>query len=171
MQHFDAVVVGCGAMGSAVSYNLAARGIKVMTLERFELNHEFGSSHGQTRIIRLAYYEDERYVPLMKRAFESWRELEQKSGRRLLEMTGGLMIGRPDGELVRGVLRSARKHGLPHKVLNASEVEAGFEAFSLDETLSAVHEDNAGVLYSEGCIEARWVSRQMQDANSALGNR
>jgi len=103
VRHFDAVVVGSGAMGSAVSYNLAARGMKVMTLEKFGMNHEFGSSHGQTRIIRLAYYEDERYVPLLRRAFESWRELEKKSGRRLMKLTGGLMIGRPEGELVKGV--------------------------------------------------------------------
>ena len=72
MKRFDAIVVGCGAMGSSVSYNLARRGIRVLTLERFTLNHEYGSSHGRTRIIRLAYFEDPRYVPLLRRAFASW---------------------------------------------------------------------------------------------------
>jgi sarcosine oxidase len=107
---YDVIVVGCGAMGSSASLNLTSRGLKVLTFDRFGLNHEYGSSHGRTRIIRLAYYEDERYVPMLSRAFELWRELEGKSGRRLLTMTGGLMIGKPDGELVAGVLRSAKAH-------------------------------------------------------------
>ncbi len=152
MQHFDAVVVGCGAMGSSVSYNLAARGLRVLTLERFGLNHEFGSSHGRTRIIRLAYAEDERYVPLLRRAFESWRLLERRSGRELLKMTGGLMIGSPEGELVTGVLRSAKKHDLPHRLLSARETEESFGALTLREEQSAVYEENAGILFPEECI-------------------
>jgi len=154
MNHYDAVVVGCGAMGSSVSYNLSKRGLKVLTLEQFGLNHELGSSHGKTRIIRLAYYEDPRYVPLLKRAFESWRELEHRSGRRLLVMTGGLMIGKPEGELVAGVLESAKSHGLPHRVLSAQEVEGEFGAFRLDGGFSAVYDQNAGILFPEECIEA-----------------
>ena len=75
MKHYDAIVVGCGAMGSSVSYNLASRGLSVLTLERFGLNHEFGSSHGRTRITRLAYFEDPRYVPLLRRSFAAWDEL------------------------------------------------------------------------------------------------
>src|SRR5271157_2273107 len=67
-RRWDAIVVGCGVMGASVSYNLAKRGLRVLTLERYGVNHEFGSSHGQTRIIRLAYYEDPRYVPLLRRA-------------------------------------------------------------------------------------------------------
>jgi sarcosine oxidase len=154
VRHFDAIVVGAGAMGTAVSYNLSLHGMKVLTLERFGLNHGFGSSHGKTRIIRLAYFEDERYVPMLKRAFEAWRELEEKSGRRLLRQTGGLMIGRPEGVLVAGVLRSARKHGLPHRVLSARDAMGEFEALVMDEGVEAVHEANAGVLFPEECISA-----------------
>ena len=141
-------------MGSSASQSLASRGLRVLTFDRFGLNHEFGSSHGKTRIIRLAYYEDERYVPLLRRAFVLWKELESKSGRKLLLKTGGLMIGRQEGELVRGVLKSAKAHGIPHKLLSASEAESRFEAFHLDESLSAVHEDSAGVLFPEECIQA-----------------
>lgn len=141
-------------MGSSVSYNLSKRGLKVLTLEQFGLNHELGSSHGKTRIIRLAYYEDPRYVPLLRRAFGSWRELEDRSGRRLLVMTGGLMIGRPDGELVAGVFESARLHGLPHRLLSARGVEEEFGAFRLDGEYSAVYDQNAGILFPEECIEA-----------------
>lgn len=153
-QHWDAIVVGCGAMGASTSYNLSKRGLRVLTLEKFGLNHEQGSSHGKTRIIRLSYYEDSRYVPLLRRAFDSWRELESKSGKNLLQITGGLMMGTPDGELVTGVLGSARAHGIPHRVLSSSEVEDEFEAFSLGDDMCAVHEESAGILFPEECIMA-----------------
>lgn len=141
-------------MGASVSYNLARRGLRVLTLDRFGVNHEFGSSHGRTRIIRLAYYEDPRYVPLLRRAFESWKEVESKSGKRLLQMTGALMIGRQDWELVTGVLKSARAHDIPHRLLSSPEVEERFQAFTLGEELSAVYEESAGILFAEECVRA-----------------
>jgi sarcosine oxidase len=153
-QRWDAIVIGCGVMGAAVSYNLALRGLRVLNLERFGTNNKFGSSHGRTRIIRLAYYEDPRYVPLLRRAFDLWKDLEARSGRRLLLMTGGLMIGKPHGELVTGVLRSAEAHGIPHKVLSSSEVAGRFGAFTLNEEFCAVHEESAGVLFAEESVES-----------------
>ena len=151
---WDAIVVGCGIMGASVSYNLASRGLRVLNLERFGVNHKFGSSHGKTRIIRLAYYEDPRYVPLLRRAFDSWREVEAKSGKRLLEITGGLMIGREGEELVQGALKSAKTHGLPHEVLTAAKVEERFPAFTLGKEYTGVYEPNAGVLFAEECVRA-----------------
>jgi sarcosine oxidase len=141
-------------MGSSVSYNLARRGLRVLTLERFGLNHELGSSHGRTRVIRLAYFEDPRYVPLLRRAFASWDELAQRSGSHVLERTGGLMIGREDGRLVAGVLRSARLHSLPHKLLDAREVMNQFRVLRLTEEQCAVHEENAGALFPDKCISS-----------------
>ena len=141
-------------MGAASSYNLARRGLRVLNIERLGDNHGFGSSHGRTRIIRLAYYEDPRYVPLLRRAYDSWRELESKSGKKLLRVTGGLMIGKPDGELVKGVLRSAEAHGIAHERLTASETEKRFEAFTLNGEYSAVYEEKAGVLSAEECVRA-----------------
>ena len=141
-------------MGASTSYNLAKRGLRVLNIERFGVNHGFGSSHGKTRIIRLAYYEDPRYVPLLRRAYESWRELESKSGKKLLQVTGGLMIGRPDGELVKGVLKSAREHGIPHRVMSASDAESRFEVFTLGEEYGTVFEESAGVLFAEDCVRA-----------------
>lgn len=151
---FDAVVVGCGAMGSAVSYNLAKRGLRVVNIERFNVNHKLGSSHGGTRIIRMAYFEDPRYVPLLRRAYRSWRELEARSGKRLLTVTGGLMIGRPEGELVRGVLRSANEHRIPHRVLSRAEMSQEYPVFALDGSMCAVREEEAGVLAAEECVKA-----------------
>ena len=141
-------------MGASVSYNLAKRGLNVLTIERFGVTHQHGSSHGRTRIIRLAYFEDPRYVPLLKRAFDSWKEIESKAGKKLMQQTGGLMIGRPDGELATGVLRSAKTHGLPHQVLSAKEAGERFEAFNMREDFEAVYEENAGALFAEDCVRA-----------------
>jgi sarcosine oxidase len=154
VRHFDAIVVGCGAMGSSLSYRLAEKGLRVRALEQFGLNHGFGSSHGRTRIIRLAYYEDPRYVPLLLRAFDGWRELERDSGAELLKMTGGLMVGGEEGELVPGVMRSARAHGLRCESLTAKEVGERFDAFALSDGYSAVYEESAGVLFPEKIVES-----------------
>ena len=154
MERFDAVVVGCGAMGSSASYNLAKRGIKVLNLERYSPNHSLGSSHGETRIFRLAYFEDTRYVPLLRRALDSWRELQRRSEKELIRLTGGLMVGGPEGELLTGVLRSAKANALPHRVLSSTEATEEFPVFRLGESCSAVHDPNAGVLFSQRCLSA-----------------
>src|SRR6266567_8886756 len=99
---FDVIIVGLGAMGSAVAAHLARRGKRVLGLDRFAPPHALGSSHGQTRIIREAYFEHPVYVPLVQRAYELWAELEKEAGRTLIRQTGGLMIGRPDGAVVSG---------------------------------------------------------------------
>src|ERR671937_345330 len=97
---YDAIVVGLGAMGSAALYQLSRRGLRVLGLEAFAPGHRLGSSHGESRIIRLAYYEHPNYVPLLRRAYEVWRMVERAADVELLKVTGGLMIGRPDSELV-----------------------------------------------------------------------
>src|SRR5947207_15139954 len=105
---YDAIVVGVGAMGSATCWELARRGARVLGLDRFDIPNMRGSSHGLSRMIRLAYYEHPDYVPLLRRAFELWRELEKCSGEKLLHITGGMYMGGPDRELVAGWLQSAR---------------------------------------------------------------
>src|SRR5467141_1319071 len=99
-------------MGSAAAYHLAAKGKRVLGLDRFHPPHTLGSSHGLTRIIREAYFEHPLYVPLVQRAYELWAALERKSGRQLLLQTGGVMVGPPDGVLVSGARRSAEEHQL-----------------------------------------------------------
>ena len=115
---FDVAIVGLGAMGSAAAYQLARRGQRVVGIDRFSPPHGMGSSHGHTRMIREAYYEDPIYVPLVQRAYALWAELERAAGgRTLMIQTGGLMIGSEQSALVTGTLRSAQEHGLPHEVL------------------------------------------------------
>src|SRR5438067_5766583 len=118
--NFDVIVVGLGAMGSATAYHLARGGKRVLGLDAFEAGHTLGSSHGETRIIRMAYFEHPSYVPLLRRAYALWRQLSNEAGEELLRITGGIFVGPPDGDLVAGSLRSARQHGLAHALLDAA---------------------------------------------------
>jgi len=141
-------------MGSSIAYQIARKGLKTLVLERFKLNHENGSSHGKSKIIRTAYFEDPRYVRLAKRAFQLWTELEKESGRHLLEITGGLMIGDPESAVVKGSLTSAHEYSLPYSLLSAKDVSERFPAFKVEETETALFEPNAGLLFPERCVEA-----------------
>src|SRR5262245_57956990 len=109
---YDVIVLGLGGMGSAAAYHLARPGRRVLGLEQFTPAHDRGSSHGGSRAIRQAYFEDPAYVPLVLRAYDLWRELERATGTDLLLITGALMIGAPESEPVSGSLRSARQWGL-----------------------------------------------------------
>jgi sarcosine oxidase len=150
----DVIVVGLGAMGSAIARALARRGRRVIGLDRFSPPHRLGSSHGRSRIIREAYFEQPAYVPLVQRAYELWAELERESGRQLLRRTRGLMVGPPDGTLVRGALRSAHAHGLAYEELSGPEIRRRFAAFTPEPGTKGVLEPRAGVLFPEACIEA-----------------
>jgi sarcosine oxidase len=153
-QHYNAIVAGLGAMGSATLYHLAQRDWRVLGLEQFAPGHTRGSSHGDSRIIRETYFEHPLYVPLVRRAHELWRELEQRSGASLMTITGGLMIGPLDGVVVSGTLRSATEHNLPHSILSPLEVRERFPAFQLAEDLVAVLDPRAGFLDPEACNRA-----------------
>jgi sarcosine oxidase len=154
MKGYDVIVVGLGAMGSATLCHLARRGHRVLGLEQFAPGHQLGSSHGDSRIIREQYFENPLYVPLVRRAYELWRELEEQSGRSLMTITGGLMIGPREGTVVSGTLRSATAWNLRHELLDAHEVHARFPTFSLREDLVAVLDPRAGFVDPEGCNSA-----------------
>jgi len=149
MKRYDVIVAGLGAMGSATAAHVAARGRRVLGLERWSPGHVRGSSHGDSRIIREMYFEHPMYVPLVQRAYALWRELERRSGRPLLHVTGGLMVGPQDGVLVQGTLRSAREHGLPHEVLDRAGALARFPAFTLPPGCVGVFDPRAGYVDPE----------------------
>lgn len=163
---YDAIVVGLGAMGSATLFHLARRGLTALGLEQFSPGHQFGSSHGDSRIIRETYFEHPLYVPLVQRAHELWRELEEASGKSLMTITGGLMIGPPDGSVVSGTLRSAREHGLPHEILTPSAVHTRFPAFELASNLVAVMDPRAGYLDPEACNTAHIEAARIAGADA-----
>jgi sarcosine oxidase len=153
-QRYNAIVLGLGAMGSATLCQLALRGWRVLGLEQFSQGHSLGSSHGDSRIIRETYFEHPLYVPLVRRAHELWRELEERSGAALMTINGGLMIGPPDGVVVSGTLRSVAEHDLPHEVLTPEETRERFPAFHLADNLVAVLDPRAGYLDPEECNRA-----------------
>jgi sarcosine oxidase len=150
----DVAVVGLGAMGSAAMWRLASRGASVVGFERFEPGHEFGSSHGASRIFRAAYFEDTRYVPLLVAALEWWRRLERESARELLLQIGGLMIGPPDGPLITGSLKSVNEHRLPHRILDRAAMAARYPQHKLVAGDVAILDELAGVLLPEETIAA-----------------
>ena len=150
----EVIIVGLGAMGSAAAYHLARRGRSVLGIDRFAPPHPMGSSHGQTRIIREAYFEHPAYVPLVQRAYALWEELERAAGAKLLLKTGGLMIGLPDSALVTGARRSAQTHRLEHEILSGADVSRRFPVLRPEPGMIAVHEPRAGILFPEACIRA-----------------
>ncbi len=151
---YDVVVAGLGAMGSATLAQLALRGRRVLGLERWTPGHPYGSSHGDSRIIREMYFEHPMYVPLVRRAHDLWRELEGRTGLALMNTVGGLMVGPQNGALVQGTLRSAREHGLPFEILDALETTRRHPAFKLRDGDVAVFDPRAGYLDPEACNAA-----------------
>lgn len=153
MKHWDAIVIGVGAMGSAACYHLARRGARVLGLEQFDVPNDRGSSHGQTRIIRRAYFEHPDYVPLLNRSYELWSELEADTGVRLVERCGLLLAGRPDGEVVAGVRRAATEHQLDIQDVPPSERSLRFNGMTFDSDMDVLFEPDGGFLRPELCIE------------------
>lgn len=160
MTRYDAIVIGVGGMGSAALLQLARRGLSVLGLERFDVPHEMGSSHGITRIIRLAYYEHPSYVPLLKRAYELWRELEKNAGEQLLYITGGLDIGPPDSEIIQGSTLSCELHGLEHQLVDADEIVRRWPGYRPPNSHVAVFQPEGGFLLPERCIVSHVAQAQ-----------
>ncbi|WP_299007490.1 N-methyl-L-tryptophan oxidase [uncultured Shewanella sp.] len=153
-KHFDVLVIGVGGMGSATVYELAKRGKKVLGLEQYDIPNTMGSSHGLTRIIRLAYMEDPAYVPLLYRAYELWRDIQLKSGRTLLHITGGIDASFEEGAVFQGSLLACQTYHLPYRVYNHKTLKKDFPAFNLSSGMLAVYQPDGGFLLSEDCISA-----------------
>jgi sarcosine oxidase len=168
---FDVVVIGLGAMGSAALHQLAKRGVRVVGIERFEPGHDRGSSHGLTRIIRMGYFEHPSYVPLVRRAYELWRELEAASGEKLLTVTGIAEMGLPDSVLVAGTLASSRLHDLPHEVLDAKTLMQRYPQFRLPADFVGVIQPDGGFLEPEKAIHAQLKLAKAAGAEIRTGEK
>jgi sarcosine oxidase len=155
MTTYDVVVAGLGGFGSAAAAHLADRGQRVLGLDRFAPAHAHGASHGETRIVRQAYFEGTGYVPLLRRSDELWQRLERDvGGEPLLTRTGGLFIGRPDSRVFAGSLASAQRWSLDHDVLDPTEVARRFPAIRLPDGTAALFEPTAGVVSPERAVGA-----------------
>jgi sarcosine oxidase len=161
-RHYDVIVAGVGAMGSAACFHLARRGKRVLGLERFDIPHAMGSSHGVNRIIRLAYAEGAFYVPLLVRAYELWRELEERAGRQLLWTTGYVDIG---AELVDVSLESCRLYDVTHELVDGRELSRRYPGYGVPPDLPALLQPDGGFLLAEECIVEHVHQAQMLGAD------
>ncbi|MBT2387959.1 N-methyl-L-tryptophan oxidase [Streptomyces sp. ISL-1] len=151
---YDVIVLGLGGMGSAAAAHLAARGVRVLGLEKFGPVHNRGSSHGGSRITRQSYFEDPAYVPLLLRAYELYEQLERETGRDVATLCGGVMVGRPQSRTVSGSLRSAEQWGLPHEMLDAKELRRRYPTLTPADDEVALYEARAGLLRPETTVAA-----------------
>ena len=153
-QQFDCIVIGVGGMGSSAVHNLAKRGQKVLGLEKFDIPHSEGSSHGVNRIIRLAYYEHSSYVPLLRRAYEMWSEIETIAGEQLLYKIGSIDTAPSGHEVFEGSLESCLEHDIPHEVLNHKQINDRFHGYEMPPGQMGLYQADGGFVLSERAIVA-----------------
>ncbi len=153
-QDFDVAVVGLGIMGSCALWQLAARGVAAVGLDRFDPPHDLGSSHGHSRMLRRVQFEGDEYVPLAKRAYELWNQLERETGRALFTRTGLLIIGPASSQLIRGGRESARRHGVDHELLDARALRTRYPQHRVGDSDGALFDPEAGFISPEEAIAA-----------------
>src|SRR5262245_27560062 len=152
MPQYDVIVVGLGVTGLAALRELARRGVRALGIERHAVGHDLGSSHGDTRMIRLGYFEHPSYVPLLRRTYALWRGLEEAANAKLLHITGIAEMGLTDSDIVAGTLAASRLHGLPHEVLDAGETMRRFPAFRLPKDFVCVVQPDGGFVAADAAI-------------------
>jgi sarcosine oxidase len=167
----DVIVVGLGAMGSSACRQLAARGASVTGIDRYAPPHPWGSTHGDTRITRLAIGEGREYVPLARRSHELWREIEGESGAELLTQPGVVILGHPSSTFLAETRAAAREYGIAHRDLSNEELRAGFPMFAIDERTVGYHEPEAGYLRPERAVAAQLSLAARDGAQLRLGER
>jgi len=163
---YDCIVLGLGGVGSSVLFHLARRGFRVCGLEQYGPVHDQGSSHGETRVFRKAYFEHPDYVPLLHRAGDLWADLEESSGRRLYWATGVLLSGPPSGEAIPGSLASAAQHGLEIRQFSAQAARDEWPMLRFPDAHQIIFEPDAGVLAVEKCVAAHLHQADVHGAHA-----
>ncbi|MDQ0035505.1 sarcosine oxidase [Variovorax boronicumulans] len=177
--HYDVIVVGLGALGAATLYQLSQRGARVLGIDQFAPPHDQGSSHGDSRITRLAIGEGDEYVPFVQRSHAIWRELEARTGTPLMSTTGGLVLAPRDrvaehhgkADFVRRTIASAERFGIAHEVLDAAGIRARFPQFHLQGDEIGYHERDAGFVRPEAAIGAQLAVARASGAQTRTGER
>lgn len=168
---YDLIVLGTGGVGSAVAWMGARRGARVLALDTHHPPHPFGSSHGQTRAIRMAYFEHPDYVPLLRRAYALWDETEILAEQPLFVRCGLLQAGPANGKLVAGVRRAAASHQLPLRELSPREAQTEFADFRFRDSDQVLLEANAGYLRVDDCVAAQVRLAERFGADLRFGER
>ncbi|WP_400162458.1 N-methyl-L-tryptophan oxidase [Brevibacillus sp. TJ4] len=151
---YDVIVIGAGSMGMAAGAFLARQNADVLLIDAFDPPHTNGSHHGDTRMIRHAYGEGKKYVPLVLRAQKLWHELEEETGSRLFERTGVLGLGNAESAFLQEEIASAKEFSLPLEVLSADEIRRRWPGIHVSDEMIGAFEPDSGLLYSEACIRA-----------------
>jgi sarcosine oxidase len=167
----DVIVVGLGAMGSAACRHLAARGAAVIGIDRYAPPHPWGSTHGDTRLTRLAIGEGREYVPLARRSHELWREIEADGGAELLTQPGVVIMAHPSSRFLAETRAAAREYGIGHRELTNAELREGFPMFAVDEHTVGYHEAEAGYVRPEPAVAAQLALAGRDGAQLRLGER
>ena len=178
MRRFHTIVLGLGAMGSAVVYQLAKRGSKVLGIDQHRPPHRYGSSHGETRITRLAIGEGAHYTPWALRSHQIWREIEAKTGAKLVTVTGGLVISSNKvrakthvGHFFANTIEAAQKYDIPHRQLTARDIRRRFPPFNVSADEKGYYEPAAGILHPETCMRTQLLLAQNHGAEILTGTR
>ena len=149
---YDVIVIGIGGMGSSTLYELARRGKRVLGIERYDIGHSMGSSHGETRMIRLAYFEGQSYVPMVLRAHRLWQDLGKRFNTSLMETTGTLDIIEPGLDIVERGEAACKRFDLPYELLDAEAIMRRHPAFKLPKDYNGLFQPDGGFVMSERAI-------------------
>lgn len=168
---YDVAVLGLGGFGSACLHHLARRGARVIGFEQYHRAHSRGSSHGQSRIIRQAYFEHPDYVPLLKTAYTLWSQLERDSGVTLSNWCGLLLAGPPQGNTIAGARLAAERHDVTIETVDRAEFRTRFPGFEIPESFDVVLEPAAGMLFPEKCISVHLEQAELDGATVREGSR
>ena len=171
MHNYDVAVIGLGAMGSAALHAAAQRGKRVIGFDRYQPAHPRSSSYGESRVIRLAYFEHPSYVPLLREAYQRWQALEAATGEKVMTVTGVIEAGYRGAPLVEASLQSSIEHGLAHERLTAVEANSRFPAFDLPRDWDVIFQPDAGALLPEKAIRLFVAGAQARGAEMRLGAR
>jgi sarcosine oxidase len=171
METAEVIVVGLGAMGSAACRELASRRISVIGIDQYAPPHAWGSTHGDTRITRLAIGEGREYVPLARRSHQLWREIERDSGAELLTQPGIVILAHPSSVFLAETQAAAREYGIEHRELTNGELRTGFPMFAVDEQTIGYHEPQAGYVRPERAVAAQLTLATRAGARLRLGER
>ena len=153
VQHFDAIVVGAGGVGSASAYYLAKAGQRVLLLEQFELNHQNGSSYGSSRVIRYTY-DNPIYIDLMRAAYPLWFALQDEAKEQLYVKTGGLDFGFPDVSTFQALKTGMDAAHLDYEYLDKKEIAQRYPQFTLQEGMAGLFHADSGLLRASRCVLA-----------------
>jgi monomeric sarcosine oxidase len=151
----DLAVIGVGGLGSSVCYQAAKKGLNVIGLEQFELNHHHGSSHGQTRAIRKAYFEEPDYIPLLKRVYGLWRELEEQAEQSLMALPSIVMHLPSESDVLENMIANAKTHDIAIEEVEKSEAKKRWPLFNIEDSHQILYEPDAGYLWVERCVEVQ----------------